>query len=566
MPTKGSALVLKVRAWASDVRPRRADVKRDLLAAMPSAIAAIPDGMANGVLAGVSPVQGLYASLMGRVAGGLTASTKMMVITTTSAAALTAGSAIESVTADQRTDAVVWLTLIAGAAMVAAGAFGLSRYVRFVSQSVMLGFLTGLSANIFFGQLPALTGSPSEGNFAVTKALNVVLHPSQMSLPSLAAGLGAILLLAVLSRTRLSSVASLVALLVPTVIVIVSGVAGVATVSDLGPIPQGLPLPTLPSLAALSPEVITGALAVAAIVVVQGAGVAEAAPNPDGTRSKSGRDFRAQGIANLASGLFSGQPVGGSVGATALNTSVGARSRWAAIWSGVGVALVLVVFSGAVGYVLLPTLAAFLVYAAVKSFKPREIWSVAHAGPNSMVGLGVTLVATLLLPVAAAVGVGVGISLVMQLNQEAVDLKVVALYPLPGGHFGVRPPPAELTSDSVLVLDVYGSLFFAGAKTLQHWLPEVGLAANVSVILRLRGRTTLGSTFLTVVSSYADRLQRNGGRLYLSGLDPAVLKVWESESLTRRLTGVLLYPATDVVGASTQNALLDANARLVQSD
>ena len=117
----------------------------------------------------------------------------------------------------------------------------------------------------------------------MTKALNVVMHPSQMSLPSLAAGLGAILLLAVLSRTRLSSVASLVALLVPTVIVIVSGVAGVATVSDLGPIPQGLPLPQLPSLAALSPTVITGALAVAAIVVVQGAGVAEAAPNPDGT-------------------------------------------------------------------------------------------------------------------------------------------------------------------------------------------------------------------------------------------------------------------------------------------
>ena len=91
------------------------DLKRDLLAAMPSAIAAIPDGMANGVLAGVSPVQGLYASLVGRVAGGLTASTKMMVITTTSAAALTAGSAIAAVPEDRRSDAVVWLTLIAGA-------------------------------------------------------------------------------------------------------------------------------------------------------------------------------------------------------------------------------------------------------------------------------------------------------------------------------------------------------------------------------------------------------------------------------------------------------------------
>ena len=174
---------------------------------------------------------------------------------------------------------------------------------------------------------------------------------------------------------------------------------------------------------------ISGGLAVAAIIVVQGAGVAETAPNPDGTRSNPGRDFRAQGVANLAAGLFGGQPVGGSVGATALNRSVGARSRWATVWSGVGVALVLVVFSTGVGYVLLPTLAAFLVYAAIKSFKPGEIWSVAHAGTNSLVAFSVTLVATLLLPVAAAVGIGVGISLMLQLNQEAVDLRVVELYP-----------------------------------------------------------------------------------------------------------------------------------------
>ena len=311
---------------------------------------------------------------------------------------------------------------------------------------------------------------------------------------------------------------------------------------------------------------ISGALAVAAIIVVQGAGVAEAAPNPDGTRSNPSRDFRGQGVANLAAGLFGGQPVGGSISATALNRSVGARSRWAAVWSGVGVALVLVVFSTAVGYVLLPTLAAFLVYAAIKSFKPGEIWSVAHAGTNSLVALGVTLVATLFLPVAAAVAVGVGISLMLQLNQEAVDLRVVELYPLPGNLFGERPPPRHLEDSPVVVLDVYGSMFFAGAKTLQDLLPQVGLAHNVSVILRLRGRTTLGSTFLSVVSDYADRLQRNGGRLYLTGLDPAVLKVWESEALSKRLTGVMLYPATEVIGAGTHNALLDANTRHVHHE
>jgi SulP family sulfate permease len=562
MPTRGRRAVSSVRSWGKAVKPRRADLKRDLLAAMPSAIAAVPDGMASGVLAGVNPVQGLYASLVGRVAGGLTTSTKMMVITTTSAAALAAGSAVEGLPDAQRSDAVLWLALIAGAVIVLAGAFGLSRYVRFVSRSVMLGFLTGLSANILFGQLPALAGSPAQGSFPLTKALHVVLSPALINVPSLLAGLTAILLLATLSRTRASSIASLVALLVPTATVMLIGVPGVATVADLGAIPRGLPIPHLPSPAALDPSVISGALAVAAIIVVQGSGVAEAAPNPDGSLSHSRQDFRAQGIANLAAGLFGGQPVGGSVGATALNVSVGARSRWAAILSGVGVGLVLALFSTAVGLVLLPTLAAFLIYAAVMSFKPAEVWSVAHAGLTSWMALTVTLVATLLLPVAAAVGIGVAISLVLQLNQEAVDLRVVELYPTSEGQFAERPPPVTLSDDSVVVLDVYGSLFFAGAKTLQHELPLVGPAQNVSVVLRLRGRTTLGLTFLSVVSDYSDRLQKNEGRLYLTGLDPAVLKRWESDALTRRLTGVLLYPATDIVGAATHEAVLDAQARL----
>jgi len=203
-----------------------------------------------------------------------------------------------------------------------------------------------------------------------------------------------------------------------------------------------------------------------------------------------------------------------------------------------------------------------LIYAAVMSFKPAEVWSVAHAGLTSWMALTVTLVATLLLPVAAAVGIGVAISLVLQLNQEAVDLRVVELYPTSDGQFAERPPPVTLSDDSVVVLDVYGSLFFAGAKTLQHELPLVGPAQNVSVVLRLRGRTTLGLTFLSVVSDYSDRLQKNEGRLYLTGLDPAVLKRWESDALTRRLTGVLLYPATDIVGAATHEAVLDAQARL----
>ena len=109
------------------------------------------------------------------------------------------------------------------------------------------------------------------------------------------------------------------------------------------------------------------------IVLVQGAGVSEAAPNPDGAPPDIDADFRAQGIGNIAAALFRGQPVGGSVGQTALNAAAGARTRWAAIFSGIWMLAILVALSGLVGYVAMPSLAAILIFAAVSSVKPDEI-------------------------------------------------------------------------------------------------------------------------------------------------------------------------------------------------
>src|SRR5688500_12207432 len=101
--------------------------------------------MASSVLAGVNPVYGLSASLAGPAVGGLATSTRLMVISTTTAAALAAGSALEGVPDDDRPGSLFLLTLLAGVAMVAAGVAGFGRYTRFVSHSVMIGFLTGVA-------------------------------------------------------------------------------------------------------------------------------------------------------------------------------------------------------------------------------------------------------------------------------------------------------------------------------------------------------------------------------------------------------------------------------------
>ena len=116
-------------------------------------------------------------------------------------------------------------------------------------------------------------------------------------------------ILALAARTRFRAYGALVALAVPAAALAVLGVDSVAQVSDVGEIPPGLPMPALPDLSLLSPGLIVGASAIAAIVLVQGVGVAESVPNPGGRPAEADRDFVAQGLANLAAGLFrSGLP------------------------------------------------------------------------------------------------------------------------------------------------------------------------------------------------------------------------------------------------------------------
>ena len=281
-------------AWLRDVRPEKGTVRQEAIAGLPGAVGSVPDGMAAAVLTGVNPVFGLYASFAGPTAGGLTASTRLMVITTTSAAALAAGSAVAAVPSDQRPAALFLLTLIAGVLMVVAGLLRLGRYTRFVSHSVMIGFLTGVAVNIVAGQIPDLTGAPSEGRFAIAKAFNVLTDPASIQLASLAVGLAAIGILLLVGRTPWASFAAIVALAIPTIAVIVLDATGVAVVSDVGEIPQGVPLPHLPELNQITFDVILGAMSVAAIVLVQGSGVSESARTGTGrartpTRTSSPR-------------------------------------------------------------------------------------------------------------------------------------------------------------------------------------------------------------------------------------------------------------------------------------
>jgi SulP family sulfate permease len=518
--------------------------------------------MAAATLVGVNPIHGLYATAVGRIAGGLTVDSQLMIVTTTSAAALAAGSALAGIDADDRLGALILLTTLAGAVMVVAGLSGLGRLTGFVSHSVMTGFLTGVSVNILLGQLDALTGSEPTASLAIGQAYQVLRSPGSWDVPTVVVGAGSILLLLVLARTRLAPFAAVVALVVSSVGVRLVGAGSVELVGDAGAIPVGLPVPAVPDLTVFSLDVAVGAFAVAAIVLVQGAGVAESVPNP-GRRADPDRNFVGQGVANLAAGFFRGIPVGGSVGQTAVSTAAGARDRWAGVMSGVWVLVVLVLLSGPVGAVPSATLAALLAVASVGSIRLSAMATAWHTGSQSQVAMATTFLATLLLPVAAAVGIGAALSILLQANRESQDLRIVRLVPVEEGRYREEPAPRRLDSETVTVLDVYGSLFYAGARSLEATLPEPADARDAVVVLRLRGRASLGATAFTVLARYADQLGDHGGRLYVSGVDPVLAAKFEQVIDLRLHERIEVFEARPVIGESTADAARHAQAWLV---
>ncbi|MFB4300903.1 SulP family inorganic anion transporter [Actinomadura sp. NTSP31] len=546
------------------VRPEWRNVRADASAGVPGAVSGVPEGMATSVLVGVSPAHGLFANFAGPLFGGMSTSTRLMVINTTSAAALAAGSTLQDTDPAERPAALLLLTVLVGAVTITAGVLRLGRYIRFVSHSVMIGFLTGIAVNIICGQLPDLTGSSARGSTSLAKAFAVVTDPAGIDLASLLTGLTALAILAGLKRTRWAIAGTMLALAVPTAVVMLAGAGGVAQVEDVGAIPGGLPSPHLPELAPLSLNLVGGALAIAVIVLVQGAGVAESVSSKDGTPSDTNRDFIAQGVGNVAAGLFRGQPVGGSVGQTALCVANGARSRWGPMWCGIWMLLILVALSGVVGKVAMPTLAAVLVFAAFGALRPAEVITILRTGPTSQIAVTATFTATLFLPVAVAVGVGVALSLLMQLNQEAIDLKVVELVPDGDRAWRERPAPKSLTGHKVTMLNVYGSLFYAGVRTLRARLPEPAGTDSPVVILRLRGRTSLGATFFLVIADYAESLARIGGRLYLSGLDHDMAQRLHRTGRVDLSGPVKIFEATPMLGESSRAAYADAEAWGVQ--
>jgi sulfate permease, SulP family len=546
-----------IKTSVQDRLPQQESAGNDFVAGLTFALVNIPQGMANALLVFVNPVSGLYTLMLGTPIAAIFTGTRMMNVSTTSAMSVAAGSALLVIPEESRVQNLIVLVILVGLIQLLAGIFKLGTLIRFVSNAVMVGFTTGVSLLIILGQLDDFTGYDSAFTGRITSAFDTLLNIDQWQLSSALVGGLVLVLILVLSRTRYTKIAYVVALLAGTVLGVVINSVYPGAVENIPPIPDQLFSLVRPDFQYLS-VLIPSALGIAIIGLIQGAGVAQSFPNDDGRPGNISRDFLGQGLANIGSGIFSGIPAGGSMSGTAVIVGTGGRTRWANVFGGLLVIPLVLLLSNLFDLIPLPALGGLLIAVGIQSLRVDSIKTVWETSLPSRVAMGMTLASSMIMPLQYAVFVGVAISVMLHLLQSSARLRLVELAPVAGGFPMEQDAPAQLKSESVTILMPYGDIFFAAASNMESLLPDVGQAQRAAVILILRGREEVGSTFLVVMRRYAEALQAGDGRLYLVGVSAPLFQQLKRTGLVDLVGRERILTETPQLGTATNRALADA--------
>ncbi|MEI2691482.1 MAG: SulP family inorganic anion transporter [Anaerolineae bacterium] len=272
--------------------------------------------------------------------------------------------------------------------------------------------------------------------------------------------------------------------------------------------------------------------------------------------------FLGQGAANVAASLVGGLPAGGSISGTALIMSAGAKSRWTNIFAGLFVAVIVLVAAPLVEMVPMPALAALLIVAGFQGLRIRQAVTVWNTGKVAGVVMGMTFAATLLAPLQYAVLLGVALSILLFVFRQSNKVVVTEVVPVSGGFPEERPAPKALPSHQLTMLLVYGSLFFAAAKSLEEMLPEVDEASGAVVAIGLRGKAEIGSTFVGVLQRYAEALHAHDSKLMLVGVEPGVRDQLAKTGLLALIGDENIFMATPRLGEAMNQAATAAHAWL----
>lgn len=398
------------------------NIRGDVLAGLVVALALIPEAIAFSIIAGVDPKVGLYASFCIAVVIAFTGGRPGMISAATGAMALL----MVDLVADHGLQYLLAATLLTGLLQIAAGVMRLGSMMRFVSRSVITGFVNALAILIFMAQLPEL--------------INVPWTVYVMT----AAGLGIIYLFPLLTRAVPSP---LVAIVVLTAVAVVLNL-DIRTVGDMGELPSTLPnffFPDVPLNWQTLQIILPVSATLAVVGLLESLLTAQIVDDLTDTNSDKNREAAGQGVANIVSGLFGGMAGCAMIGQSVINVKSGGRGRLSALVAG-SVLLVMVVFAGPlVEQIPMAALVAVMIMVSIGTFSWSSFINLRrHPSSASIIMLGTVIVTVLSHDLAKGVLTGVLLSAlffarkvgrVLHIGSELIEAEQVRSYAVTGQVF-----------------------------------------------------------------------------------------------------------------------------------
>lgn len=459
-----------------------ANPRRDLLAGTVVALALIPEAIAFSIIAGVDPAVGLYASFVIAVTIAFVGGRPAMISAATGAMALL----MVTLVRDHGLEYLFAASLLCGAFQIIIGLLKLGRYIKFVSRSVMTGFVNSLAILIFLAQMPELIGANWQ-TFALVGAALVIIY----GFPHL---------------TR-AVPSPLVAIVLISVFVVITGL-DVRTVGDMGQMPSTLPvfhLPGVPltweTVAIIAPVSAT----LAFVGLLESLLTANLLDDMTDTPSDKDRETRGQGIANIASSLFGGMAGCAMIGQSIINVTSGGRGRLSTLWAGLFLLFLILVLRDWVARIPMAALVAVMIMVSTGTFDWGSVLKLRSTPfQSSIVMIATTATVVVTHDLSKGVILGVLLSAVFFMRKVGKTIVVTEI---------------ETPEEGVLRYRVTGQLFFASAELFTASFEHHGQPKRVEIDMTEAHLWDL--TGVAAVDKVVFRYRRQGAEVVVNGMNDA---------------------------------------------
>jgi SulP family sulfate permease len=388
--------------WPTIKREWFGNMRGDVLAGIVVAMALIPEAIAFSIIAGVDPKVGLYAAFCIAVTIAFAGGRPGMISAATGATALLMVTLVK----EHGLQYLLVATLLTGGLQIIAGWLRIGSVMRFVSRSVMTGFVNALAILIFMAQLPELKGAGVTGYVMVAAGLAIIyLFP----------------------RITKAVPSPLVTIIVLTVISIVFKL-DVRHVGDLGALPSSLPVflwPQVPWNVETLWIVLPYSAGIAAVGLLESLMTAQIVDDFTDTPSNKHRECIGQGVANIVSGLFGGMAGCAMIGQSVINIKSGGRGRLSVFTAGVGLLILLVVLGPWVKQIPMPALVSVMIMVSIGTFSWASLGNLrVHPKSTSLVMIATVIIVVWTHNLALGVGVGVLLSALSFARKVAQVIRV----------------------------------------------------------------------------------------------------------------------------------------------